>query len=184
MAFTKTNINEVIVFEPKVWGDNRGYFFESYNKELFTKNGIDCDFVQNNQSYSKYGTIRGLHYQKGEHSQAKLVRAIKGKVLDVAVDIRPTSPTFGQHVAVELSEDNNRQLFIPRGFAHGFAVLSEDAIFSYKCDNGYSPESESGLMYNDPRLNIDWKIPAEHHILSDKDKIWESFEKYKGNPCF
>lgn len=171
MAFIKTEIEDVIIFEPRVFEDDRGYFFESYNEKLFKENGIPNKFIQDNQSYSKYGTIRALHFQKREFAQAKLVRVLKGKVLDVAVDLRPESKTFGKHVAVELSAENKKQLFIPRGFAHGFSVLSETAIFAYKCDNSYNKDSEGGLQYNDPEIGIDWKIPAGKVILSEKDKI-------------
>ena len=171
MNFIKTAIDGVIIIEPRVFPDSRGCFFESWNKKVFENAGLFYDFVQDNQSESCYGTIRGLHFQRGEHAQAKLVRVISGSVLDVAVDLRPNSPTFGQHVAVELSEKNRRQLLIPRGFAHGFSVLSEKAIFAYKCDNGYCKDAEGGLLYNDPALGIDWNVPAEKALLSDKDKI-------------
>lgn len=184
MPFIKTEIPDVIIFEPKVFGDERGYFFESYNKELFKEAGIDADFVQDNQSYSAYGTVRGLHFQTGEFAQAKLVRAISGKVLDVAVDMRAGSPTFGKHVAVELSAENQRQLFVPRGFAHGFSVLSEDAIFAYKCDNLYAPQADSGVMFSDESFSIDWKIASEGMTLSEKDQKQQTFEEYKKNPCF
>lgn len=166
----ETGIKDLYILEPQVFGDQRGYFFESYNKKLFEDLGLHYNFVQDNESFSKYGTLRGLHFQKGEFAQAKLVRVVKGTVLDVAVDMRKDSPTFCKHFAVELSEENKRMLMIPRGFAHGFAVLSETAIFQYKCDNYYSPSHEEGIMYNDPALNIDWKIPAEKMLLSDKDK--------------
>ncbi len=169
MPFIKTKIKDLVIFEPKVFGDDRGYFFESYNKKLFNDNGIDADFIQDNQSFSSYGTVRGLHFQKGEFAQAKLVRAVKGIVLDVAVDLRKDSETFGQYVAVELSEDNQRQLFVPRGFAHGFAVLSDTAIFAYKCDNLYNKESEGSIAYNDKDLNIDWRIKEGEEIVSQKD---------------
>jgi dTDP-4-dehydrorhamnose 3,5-epimerase len=169
----KTKLDGVLIIEPKVFSDDRGYFFESYNESRAKEFGIDCDFVQENQSFSGYGTIRGLHFQKGEHAQAKLVRVIQGNVLDVAVDVRKNSSTFGQYVAVELSGENHRQLFIPRGFAHGFSVLSDTAIFSYKCDNFYHKESEGGIRYDDPELKIDWQIPADKVILSEKDLALE-----------
>jgi len=184
MPFIKTEIEDVIIFEPKVFRDSRGYFFESYNKKLFADNGIDVDFVQSNQSLSSFGTIRGLHFQKGDAAQAKLVRVIQGKVLDVAVDLRPNSPTFGKHVVAELSDDNNHQLFIPRGFAHGFAVLSDTAIFSYQCDNFYSPADDSGIRFNDAELAIDWQIDSSKAIISDKDLKQQSFAQYKESPCF
>ena len=171
MNFIKTEIDGVFIIEPKVFEDARGYFFESYNEAEFIKNGITNRFVQDNQSKSSYGVIRGLHCQLGEHSQAKLVRVLKGRVLDVAVDIRRGSPTFGKHVAVELSAENNRQLFIPRHFLHGFSVLSEEAIFAYKCDNFYCKEAEFGIRYDDAEIGIDWKIPPEKVITSEKDRL-------------
>ena len=171
MNFIKTDIDGVVIIEPRVFEDARGYFFESYNEEEFIKNGITNRFVQDNQSKSSYGVIRGLHCQLGEHSQAKLVRVLKGKVLDVAVDIRKDSPTFGKHIAVELSEENNKQLFIPRHFLHGFSVLSDTAIFAYKCDNLYCKESEFGIRYDDKEIGIDWKIPADKVITSEKDNL-------------
>lgn len=170
MKIIKTPISGVLIIEPKVFGDERGYFFESFSEKWFRENVYDTYFVQDNESKSKYGVLRGLHFQKPPYAQAKLVRVVKGKVLDVAVDIREKSPTFGKHVAVELSEENKRQLFIPRGFAHGFAVLSEEVIFQYKCDNYYAPDHEGGILWNDPQLNIDWKLPLEDIILSEKDK--------------
>ncbi|GHS92725.1 dTDP-4-dehydrorhamnose 3,5-epimerase [Planctomycetales bacterium] len=169
MLFTQTAIADVFILEPRVFPDRRGYFFESYNRAEWAKNGLNYDFVQDNQSRSAYGAIRGLHFQRGEHAQAKLVRVLAGKVLDVAVDLRPASPTFGKHLAVELSAENHRQLLIPRGFAHGFSVLSADAIFIYKCDNFYCQAAEGGLLYNDPALGIDWQIPPDRAVLSDKD---------------
>ena len=182
MAFIQTDIDGVVVFEPRVFPDSRGYFFETYNEKLFRDNGIDAVFVQDNQSKSSYGVIRGLHFQKGEHAQAKLVRVIEGTVLDIALDLRKASPTYGRHVAVELSAENNRQLFIPRGFAHGFSVLSETAVFAYKCDNLYCKDAEAGIDLNDPALGIDWKVPAEKRLLSDKDKLWPSFKDFE--TCF
>ena len=171
MNFIKTKIDGVIIVEPKIFKDERGYFFESYNEAEFQKNGIPNRFVQDNQSMSSYGVIRGLHCQLGEHAQAKLVRVLQGKVLDVAVDVRPNSPTFGKHVAVELSAENQRQLFIPRGFLHGFSVLSETAIFAYKCDNLYCKASEFGIRYDDPEIGVDWRIPADKVITSEKDRM-------------
>ena len=171
MNFIKTDIDGVVIVEPRVFEDNRGYFFESYNEAEFNNNGITAHFVQDNQSQSKYGVVRGLHCQLGKHAQAKLVRVLKGKVLDVAVDARKNSPTFGKHVAVELSEENKRQLFIPRGFLHGFSVLSEEAIFAYKCDNTYCKDAEFGIRYDDKDIGIDWKIPADKIITSEKDRL-------------
>ena len=158
------------IITPTVFGDARGYFMETYNYNDFKAAGIPEVFVQDNQSASKKGVLRGLHFQKPPFAQSKLVRVIKGAVLDVAVDIRKGSPTFGQHVAVELTEDNHRQFFIPRGFAHGFSVLSDEVIFQYKCDNFYAPQSEGAIAWNDPALKIDWRIPTEKVILSEKDK--------------
>lgn len=171
MNFIKTELDGVYIIEPKIFKDDRGYFFESYNEKEFIKNGIKNRFVQDNQSKSTYGVVRGLHCQLGEHSQAKLVRVLRGKVLDVAVDVRPGSKTFGNHVAVELSEDNQRQLFIPRHFLHGFSVLSDEAIFAYKVDNLYCKESEFGIRYDDPEIAVDWKVPANKIITSEKDRI-------------
>lgn len=170
MKIIRTNIEGLLIIEPTIFEDSRGYFMESFSQKEFQKIVGKIDFVQENESKSKYGVVRGLHFQQGEYAQAKLVRVVIGSVLDVAVDIRVGSPTFGQHLAIELSEDNKRQLFIPRGFAHGFSVLSEEAIFQYKCDNYYNPQSEGAILWNDPQLNIDWKIPQENILLSDKDK--------------
>lgn len=171
MEVIKTAIDGVLIIEPKVFGDHRGYFFESFNeREFAAKSGVDVHFVQDNESKSCYGVVRGLHFQKGEHAQAKLVRVISGKVLDVAVDIRPGSPTFGKHVAAELTAENHRQFFIPKGFAHGFVVLSQEAVFQYKCDEFYCPEAEGAIAWNDPDVAIDWQIPASDVILSDKDR--------------
>lgn len=170
MQVIKTEIEGVIILEPKVFGDSRGYFFESWNKAEFEKAVGRVEFVQDNESKSGYGVVRGLHFQKGEYAQAKLVRVIKGKVLDVAVDVRRGSPTFGQYVSVELSEENKRQFFVPRGFAHGFSVLSEEAVFAYKCDNFYAPSQEGAIAWNDPDICVDWKIPHEDALLSDKDR--------------
>ncbi len=171
MNFIKTEIDGVVIVEPRVFEDARGYFFESYNEAEFVKNGITARFVQDNQSKSSYGVIRGLHCQRGEHAQAKLVRVLEGRVLDVAVDARAGSPTFGKYMAVELSAENQRQLFIPRGFLHGFAVLSETATFAYKCDNLYCRASEFSIRYDDPEIGIDWQIPSEKVITSEKDRV-------------
>ena len=176
MNFIKTAIDGVLIIEPRIFEDARGYFFESYNEAEFTKNGIPNHFVQDNQSKSSYGVIRGLHCQLGKHSQAKLVRVLKGKVLDVAVDIRKGSPTFGKHVAVELSAENQRQLFIPRNFLHGFSVLSEEAVFAYKCDNLYCKEAEFGIRYDDPEIGIDWRVPTDKIITSEKDRVANRLE--------
>ena len=166
----KTDIEDVLIIEPKVFGDARGYFLESFNaKEFAEKTGLNINFVQDNESMSSYGVMRGLHFQRPPFTQAKLVTCIEGAVLDVAVDLRSGSPTFGQHVAVELSADNHRQFFIPKGFAHGFSVLSEHALFSYKCDELYHPEADGGILLSDPALGIDWRIPEAERILSDKD---------------
>ena len=171
MEVIKTAIEGVLILEPRVFKDERGYFFESFNAaEFAAKTGLDINFVQDNESKSSYGVLRGLHFQKGEHSQSKLVRVVKGRVLDVAVDIRRGSPTFGSYVSVELSGEDHRQFFIPRGFAHGFAVLSDEAVFQYKCDNFYAPASEGAIAWNDPDLAIDWMLPADAVILSEKDK--------------
>lgn len=181
MNFIKTEIDSVIIVEPRIFADSRGYFFESYNEAEFHKNGITNKFVQDNQSKSSYGVVRGLHCQLGEHAQAKLVRVLHGRVLDVAVDIRPGSPTFGKHVAVELSDENQRQLFVPRGFLHGFSVLSDTAIFAYKCDNLYCPASEFGIRFDDPEIGIDWRVPADKIITSDKDRIAKGLKDVPDN---
>jgi dTDP-4-dehydrorhamnose 3,5-epimerase len=170
MQFIPTSIPDVVIIEPKVWADSRGYFFESYRHDLFQQHIGKIDWVQDNESFSTYGTLRGLHYQLPPHAQSKLVRVIQGKVLDVAVDIRQTSPTFGQYVAVELSAENKRQLFIPRGFAHGFVVLSETATFQYKVDNYYNKDCDRGIAFDDPSIAIDWQIDLTQALLSDKDK--------------
>ena len=169
MNVIQTEIPGVLILEPKIFGDSRGYFFESFSEREFVEQVCDTSFVQDNESRSCYGVVRGLHFQKPPHAQAKLVRVIKGRVLDVAVDIRKGSPTYGKHVAVELTEDNHRQFFIPKGFAHGFAVLSQDAVFQYKCDAYYAPQSEGAIAWNDPDIDIDWCLPAEAVILSEKD---------------
>jgi len=169
MEVIKTAIEGVVIIEPRIFEDSRGYFFESFSQREFEERMGRVNFVQDNESKSSYGVMRGLHFQRPPFTQSKLVRCVKGAVLDVAVDIRKGSPTYGQHVAVELTEDNHRQFFIPKGFAHGFAVLSEIAVFQYKCDDFYHPEADGGISILDDSLNIDWRIPIEHAILSDKD---------------
>jgi dTDP-4-dehydrorhamnose 3,5-epimerase len=170
LKITQTNLSGCIILEPNIFNDERGYFFESFNNQLFNEAiGEEIKFVQDNQSFSRRGALRGLHFQKGKFSQAKLVRVIQGKILDIVVDIRQDSPTFGRHFSLELSEKNKKQLFIPRGLAHGFVVLSKEAQFFYKCDNYYNKESEGGIIYNDPKLLIDWKLDKEDLIISSKD---------------
>ncbi len=175
MPFLNTPIPDLKIFEPKVFGDSRGYFYECYNYNVFKEAGINNVFVQDNQSKSSKGVLRGLHYQTGEFAQAKLVRVVSGAVLDVAVDIREGSPTYGQHFSVELSAENKRQLFVPRGFAHGFVVLSQEAEFFYKCDNFYSKAHEGGFRFDDTQLNINWRINASGLTLSEKDKNLPTF---------
>ena len=184
MAFHTTDIPGLMIFEPKLFEDNRGYFFESYNQQVFAAGGINNSFVQDNQSSSSYGVIRGLHYQNHPHAQAKLVRVIYGAILDIAVDIRKGSPFYGKPFSIELSADNKKQLFVPSGFAHGFSVLSEKAEVLYKSDGLYNKESEAGIYYNDPALNIDWKIPADKIIVSDKDKQLPLLADCKNNFVF
>ena len=167
----QTEIPGVVIIEPKVFGDERGYFFESWSQKDFDEQVRPIKFVQDNESKSSYGVLRGLHFQKGKHAQSKLVRVVKGHVLDVAVDIRKGSPTFGKYVSCELTEDNHRQFFVPRGFAHGFVVLSEIAVVQYKCDNLYAPSEEGALEWDDPEIGIDWGVPADKIILSAKDKV-------------
>ncbi|MFY7670061.1 dTDP-4-dehydrorhamnose 3,5-epimerase [Tenacibaculum sp. MEBiC06402] len=179
MNFRETKIKDLTILEPKVFGDHRGYFFESFNANAFEENIYEVNFVQDNESKSSKGVLRGLHFQKPPYAQAKLVRCVKGSVLDVAVDLRKDSPTYGEYEAVELSEHNKRQFFVPRGFAHGFIVLSEEAIFSYKVDNWYAPAHESGILWNDETLNIDWKIDVKDVILSDKDKELSAFSNFQ-----
>ena len=176
MNYIQTEIDGVWIIEPKVFNDARGYFMEAFKEEEFRANIGDVHFVQANESKSSFGVLRGLDYQKGEYSQAKLVRVIKGKVLDVAVDLRRSSPTFGKYVSVELSEENKRQFFIPRGFAHGFLVLSEEAIFTYKVDNGYAPQAEASIRFNDETIGIDWPVAESQFILSEKDGHAVSFK--------
>ncbi|MHC1756952.1 MAG: dTDP-4-dehydrorhamnose 3,5-epimerase [Methanosarcina sp.] len=182
MKVISTEINDLFILEPEVFGDDRGYFFESYNKmKLDALIGNTYTFVQDNESKSSYGVIRGLHYQLAPFSQAKLVRVLQGKVYDVAVDLRKNSLTFGNWVGVELSAENKRQLLIPKGFAHGFSVLSETAVFAYKCDEYYHPEAEVGIAYNDPSINVDWKLKDENIIVSQKDRLLPRFEEGKIN---
>ena len=172
MTATETKLKGCLIIEPSVFNDPRGYFFESFNQSKFNELiGKTIDFVQDNESFSSKGVLRGLHFQTGAYAQAKLVRVVKGTVLDVVVDMRKESPTFSKHFSIELSEDNKRQLFVPRGFAHGFIVLSDTAIFSYKCDNFYDKASEQGLRYDDPTLGIDWRLPANEFIVSEKDLV-------------
>ena len=179
MNVIKTAIEDVLIIEPKVFEDKRGYFFESYSQRVFSKEVKDVTFVQDNESKSSYGVIRGLHFQKPPYAQSKLVRVIKGRVLDVAVDIRKGSPTYGKWASCELTEDNHRQFFIPKGFAHGFSVLSKTAVFQYKCDEFYHPESEGAILWNDPQINVDWKLPMNDVVLSEKDNrnpLFDDFE--------
>jgi dTDP-4-dehydrorhamnose 3,5-epimerase len=176
MNIIRTEIPDVVIIEPRVFGDSRGYFFESFSEREFKEKVADVNFVQDNESRSCHGVVRGLHFQKPPHAQAKLVRVVKGRVLDVAVDIRKGSPTYGRHVEVELSEDNHRMVYIPKGFAHGFAVLSEDAVFQYRCDDYYAPETEGAISWDDPDLDIDWRLPSEKVILSAKDTSHPSFK--------
>ena len=176
MNFIKTKIKDLFILEPKIWKDDRGYFYESYSKRYFDEAGIEADFVQDNQSLSQKGTLRGLHAQSNPHAQGKLVRVIKGRVIDVAVDIRKESESYGQHVAVELNEDNHLMLWVPPGFLHGFVNLEDDTIFTYKVTSLYNKNSEFGVVWNDPELNIDWGIAAEEIILSEKDKVLPRFK--------
>lgn len=179
MEIIKTDIEGVLILKPHIFGDARGYFYESYNKKLLSDLAPEIpEFVQDNQSYSTYGVVRGLHFQKAPYAQAKLVRVVSGKVLDVAVDLRAGSPTFGKHVSVELSGENHLQFFIPEGFAHGFSVLSPEVVFQYKCSAYYNKESEGGIIFNDPDLGIDWGIPQKDMILSPKDKVHPTFAQY------
>ena len=182
MNFINTVLEGVFIIEPRVFTDARGYFFESYSKAAFEAAGLHYDFVQDNQSRSSRGTVRGLHFQKGEHAQAKLVRVLEGVVLDVAVDIRRASPTYGRHVAVKLSGENKLMMLIPRGFAHGFSVLSEEAVFAYKCDNFYCKESEGGIRFDDPTLAIDWRIDMAKALTSEKDRQHPYFSEFE--TCF
>ena len=177
MEVIKSTIEGVLVIEPRIFKDDRGYFYESFSQREFEEKVCNTIFVQDNQSKSSYGVLRGLHFQKPPFTQSKLVRCVQGAVLDVAVDIRKGSPSFGRYVAVELTDENHRQFFIPRGFAHGFAVLSEEAVFQYKCDNYYSPQSEGAIAWDDPQINIDWRIPSDKIILSEKDKKHSTLDK-------
>lgn len=181
MPFVKTTIEGLIIFEPRVFEDSRGYFFEAYNESVFTKEELHYKFVQDNQSFSKYGTIRGLHYQQNPYTQCKLVRVLSGRILDAAVDVRQGSPSFGRVFTIELSAENKKQLLIPPGFAHGFSVLSETATVLYKCDALYNKESEGGIVYNDPALAIDWQIPTAKAVVSDKDLILPTLKESKNN---
>ena len=182
MELIRTPLDGCFVVKPSVFKDSRGYFFESFNERKFNElSGLNVHFVQDNQSLSSYGVLRGLHFQKGEYAQAKLVRVIRGKVLDVAVDLRPDSPTFGQYHSVVLSDDNQLQFFVPRGFAHGFAVLSAEAEFFYKCDNYYNRSSEDGILFNDPELGIDWEIPLADILLSEKDEQNKTLSEYRNH---
>lgn len=179
MKVTETRLKGCFICEPTVFQDERGYFFESFNRQTFERlTGMSGDFVQDNESRSSYGVVRGLHLQKGVYAQAKLVRVLEGSVLDVAVDLRNGSATFGAWISVELSKENNRQLYVPRGFAHGFSVLSPSATFAYKCDNFYHKGSEGGIRYNDPTLNIDWRIPADKMLLSSKDLLLPALNEF------
>ena len=184
MPFIKTELEGLLVFEPNVFEDSRGYFFESYNQKTFEQEGIETVFVQDNQSSSQYGVIRGLHYQLFPYAQTKLLRVLSGKILDVVVDIRKGSPGFGKVFSIELSGENKKQLFIPKGFAHGFSVLSPHAEVLYKCDAFYNKESEAGFMYNDNALNIDWKIPVGQELISEKDRQLSSFANHRNNFIF
>lgn len=170
MKVEKCDIEGVFIIEPRIFEDSRGYFFEAFSEREFVEQVCDCRFVQENEAKSSYGVVRGLHFQLPPHAQSKLVRVIKGRILDVAVDIRKDSPTFGEHITIELSNENHRQIFIPQGFAHGYSVLSEEAVVEYKCDNYYAPECEGAIAWDDAALAIDWRIPAEQVILSEKDK--------------
>lgn len=181
MPFIKTGLPDLLVFEPHVFEDSRGYFFESYNEDVFKAEGISATFIQDNQARSAYGVIRGLHYQLNPYSQIKLIRVLSGIIFDVVLDIRRNSPTYGQTFSIELSADNRKQLFVPKGFAHGYSVLSETAEVFYKCDNFWNKESEGGVLYNDPSLAIDWRIPGDKEIVSDKDKQQKVFAEISHN---
>ena len=184
MPFLTTEIPDLLIFEPKVFADSRGYFFESYNEKIFEQQGVNIRFVQDNQSSSSYGVIRGLHYQLNPYAQTKLIRVLSGKILDVAVDMRKGSPAFGQHFDIELSAENKKQLLIPKGFAHGFSVLSETAEVLYKCDEFYNKSSEGGIRFDDPALNINWRVPADKAIVSDKDKVLPGLAACENNFIF
>lgn len=184
MPLITTEIPDLLIFEPKIFTDSRGYFFESYNEKIFEEQGINIRFVQDNQSSSSYGVIRGLHYQLNPYAQTKLIRVLSGRILDVAVDMRKGSPTFGKHFDLELSAENKKQLLVPKGFAHGFSVLSDTAEVLYKCDEFYNKNSEGGIRFDDPALNINWQIPADKAIISDKDKILPVLADCKTNFSF
>lgn len=181
MNFVKTLIPGIVIIEPKIFGDHRGYFLESFNQKQFEENVQKITFIQDNESKSTRGVLRGLHFQKPPFSQAKLVRCIQGKVLDVVVDVRKNSPTYGRHITVELSEENKKQLFVPRGFAHGYSVLEDNTIFAYKCDNYYHPKEEGGIIYNDIDLSIDWLLKVDETILSKKDKQLKTLKELRIN---
>ncbi|HYO22069.1 MAG TPA: dTDP-4-dehydrorhamnose 3,5-epimerase [Flavisolibacter sp.] len=181
MPFIKTHIPDLLIFEPRVFEDNRGYFFEAYNEQVFLKEGLQLKFVQDNQSRSSYGVIRGLHYQLNPYQQTKLIRVLEGTIIDVAVDIRRGSPTFGQAYSIELSAANKKQLLVPAGFAHGFSVVSETAIVFYKCDRFYNKESEAGIIYNDPALNISWQLPSDRILVSEKDEQLPTLAECRNN---
>jgi len=184
MPFLTTEIPDLLIFEPKIFADSRGYFFESYNEKIFEQQGVNIRFVQDNQSSSSYGVIRGLHYQLNPYAQTKLIRVLSGRILDVAVDMRKGSPTFGRHLDIELSAENKKQLLVPKGFAHGFSVLSETAEVLYKCDEFYNKNSEGGICFDDPALNIDWQVPADKAIISEKDQQLSYFADCKTNFVF
>jgi dTDP-4-dehydrorhamnose 3,5-epimerase len=184
MPSIKTDIPDLLIFEPKIWEDDRGYFFESYNQQTFKQGGVDIIFVQDNQARSEFGVIRGLHYQLNPYAQSKLIRVLSGVILDVAVDLRKNSPTFGKVFTIELSAENNKQLLVPQGFAHGYSVISKTAEVFYKCDEFYNKQSEGGIAYNDPGLNIDWKIPEGKEIISEKDTKYPRLQDCKNNFVF
>lgn len=179
MTFKQTDFPDVLILEPKVWGDERGYFYEAYNQKVAERSGLQTQFVQDNQARSSFGVLRGLHYQIEPFAQAKLVRVLQGEVLDVIVDLRVTSPTYGKWMSIRLSAKNKKQLFVPRGFAHGYVVLSKTAEFFYKCDNYYSKAHEAGLRFDDPSLNIDWEIDLSKAIVNERDQNWASFGEHK-----
>jgi dTDP-4-dehydrorhamnose 3,5-epimerase len=184
MPFIKTDFPDLLIYEPVVFGDARGYFYESYNEKVFFKEQVTMRFVQDNQARSVYGVVRGLHFQNNPHAQTKLIRVLEGKILDVVVDLRKNSPSYGKVFALELSAENKKQLLVPKGFAHGYSVLTETAEVFYKCDEFYSKESEGGLAYNDSSLNIDWQVPEAKMILSEKDRLYPGFEYCKHNFVF
>jgi len=181
MPLIKTEFPDLIIFEPKIWNDERGYFFESYNQKVFDQEGVKINFIQDNQASSVFGVIRGLHYQQAPYAQSKLIRVLTGAILDVVVDIRKGSPTYGKVYTIELSAENKKQLLVPKGFAHGYSVITENAEVFYKCDEFYNKESEGGIAYNDPGLNIDWQIPSDKAIVSDKDKHYPALKDCLNN---